>query len=51
MGSLTPVVAALIAIPVVFVSVPIGAVVFVGVSLALGALIDRRAPARATTTS
>jgi uncharacterized membrane protein len=51
MGSLTPVAAAVIAIPVVFVSVQLGAVVFVGASLALGALISRLAPARATTTS
>jgi uncharacterized membrane protein len=43
LGSLTPVLAAMIAIPVVFVSVPVGAVVFVGVSLAAGALLSRRA--------
>jgi uncharacterized membrane protein len=45
MGSLAPVAAAVIAIPLVFVSVPVGAVVFVGLSLALGALVSRRAPA------
>lgn len=49
MGSLTPVVAAMIAIPVVFVSVPVGAVVFVSVSFALGAILSRRAPAHAPT--
>jgi uncharacterized membrane protein len=44
LASLTPVGAAVIAIPVVFVSVPAGAVVFVGVALALGAIINRWAP-------
>lgn len=51
MGSLTPVAAAILAIPVVFVSVPLGAVVFVGLSLALGALLSRRAPAPAATST
>ena len=51
LASLTPVAAALVAIPVVFVAVPVGAVVFVVVSLALGALISRVAPAGATTMS
>jgi uncharacterized membrane protein len=43
LGSLTPVAAAVIAIPVVFVSVPLGASVFVGLSLVLGALLNRAA--------
>ena len=47
LASLTPVGAAVIAIPVVFVSVPIGAVVFVGVAFALGAVVNRWAPAHA----
>jgi len=51
MGSLTPVAAAVIAIPIVFVSVPLGAVAFVGISLALGALLGRRAPGPASATN
>ena len=47
LASLTPVGAAVIAIPVVFVSVPAGAVVFVGVAFALGAVVNRWAPANA----
>ena len=47
LASLTPVGAAVIAIPVVFLSVPIGAVVFVGVAFALGAVVNRWAPAHA----
>lgn len=49
LGSLTPVLAAAIAIPVVFVSVPVGAVAFVGVSLAAGALLSSRARSSAPT--
>ena len=44
LGSLTPVAAAVIAIPVVFLSVQLGAFVFVGLSLALGSLLNRWAP-------
>jgi hypothetical protein len=51
MGSLAPVGAAVIAIPLVFVSVPLGAVAFVGFSLALGALVNRRTPASVPTPS
>lgn len=47
LGSLTPVVGAVFAIPVTFLSVPIGAVTFVGVSLAAGALLSRRARSQA----
>jgi uncharacterized membrane protein len=48
LASLTPVGAAAIAIPVVFISVPVGAVVFVGVAVVGGAAVNRWAPDHAT---
>lgn len=51
MGSLTPVAAAVVAIPVVFLSVPIGAITFVVVALAAGRLVDRVAPSSAASSN
>lgn len=45
LGSLSPVAGAVLAIPLTFVSVPVGVVAFVGLSIAFGALVNRMSPA------